>query len=420
MTHYLYYLGALAIFPIWTVCSFVSDNISELIQWPPLLVMMAAVIAIGVIAFLVLSPLFPRERRAGLAAAISTALSVLFMMNLFREGLRATGLYSHPVLFAVSVIAIVAAAILAFVIIRNVQRLKGFVLVGGIMAAIAIWPIANNVIASGESTRSGSVPAAGDKVTRGKTRPNVYFIIVDAYARADALRKYVGMDNSVFVRELEGVGFRTLAQARANYMKTHMSIPSTLAMDYLFTPERSQVEKWETIWDMMKGNNAVVRRFRELGYRYVFAGGAQWCSTRTDGCIKPTGIWSRATWQLAHNTPIPGMLSYVLPDVYRAVFTNQWRFEMADVTAQIGDIIGSPADAPLFFLYHEMAVHDSIYMADCSLRKNLGTEQIDKVDHAERMAASTGAYAATVTCINRKLKNLIARIAEKDPRRLSY
>lgn len=211
MTHYLYYLGALAIFPIWTVCSFVSDNISELIQWPPLLVMMAAVIAIGVIAFLVLSPLFPRERRAGLAAAISTALSVLFMMNLFREGLRATGLYSHPVLFAVSVIAIVAAAILAFVIIRNVQRLKGFVLVGGIMAAIAIWPIANNVIASGESTRSGSVPAAGDKVTRGKTRPNVYFIIVDAYARADALRKYVGMDNSVFVRELEGVGFRTLA-----------------------------------------------------------------------------------------------------------------------------------------------------------------------------------------------------------------
>lgn len=418
MTRHLYHFGALAIFPIWTVCSFVSGNLSELILWQPLLVMVAGIVGFGVVVFLTLSPFFSTDRRAGLAAAVSVALSALFMMNLFREGLRAVNLYSHTMLFAVSVLGIAAATILAFVLIRNLRRLKGFVLVGGTMAAIAIWPIAVHVIDLERTTKvsSGAPTGAptGVPVGDGKNLPNVYYLIIDAYGRADALRKYAGFDNDAFIAHLGGLGFQTLGNARSNYMKTHMSIPSTLAMNYLFTPEGSKIQKWDGIWNMMKGDNAVVRRFHELGYRYVFAGGAEWCSNKTDGCIKPPGIWSKATWQLAHNTPIPGVMSYALPSVYQAIFTNQWRFEMADVTAQVGDIVDSAPGKPLFFLYHELAVHDSIYNADCSVRSDLGTEEIDKIDHAERMAASKMAYAGTVTCINTKLKTLIARIVQRD------
>jgi hypothetical protein len=76
--------------------------------------MMAAIIGFGAILFLIFSPFFSAECRAGLVAAISAALSVLFMMNLFCEGLRAANLYSHITLFAISVLAVAVAAIPAF------------------------------------------------------------------------------------------------------------------------------------------------------------------------------------------------------------------------------------------------------------------------------------------------------------------
>ena len=63
MARHFYYFGAIAIFPIWTVCSFVSDNLSELIRWPPLLVMMAAIVCFGTAVFLVLCPFFSPDRR---------------------------------------------------------------------------------------------------------------------------------------------------------------------------------------------------------------------------------------------------------------------------------------------------------------------------------------------------------------------
>ena len=419
MPRHLYHFGALAVFPIWTVCSFVSGNLSELIQWRPLLIMTAAIIGFGVIVFLVLRRFFSTERRAGLAAAISVALSVLFMMNLFREGLRAVNAYSHIMLFIVSVLAVAIAAILAFVLMRNIGRLKGFVLVGGIMALAAGWPIAADIFISLDRTdKSGATSASGTRGAQAKNLPNVYYLIIDAYGRADALKDYAGFDNTSFVADLDGLGFQTLRNARSNYMKTHMSIPSTLSMNYPFTPEGTTIRKWDDIWNILKGDNAVVRRFQELGYRYVFAGGAEWCSKLTDGCIKPPGIWSRATWQLAHNTPVPGVMAYAFPGLYQTVFTDQWRFEMDDVTAQIGDIVGGAPGVPLFFLYHELAVHDAIHNADCSIRKDLGAEEIDKIDHVERMAASTNAYAETVTCVNSKLKTLIARILESDPNAL--
>jgi hypothetical protein len=265
MNRYLYYFGAIAIFPVWTLCSFVSGNLSELIQWPPLLVMMGAIVGFGTAVFLVLSRFIPTARRAGLAAGISAGLSVLFMMNLFREGLRALDLYSHTMLFAVSMFSIVAATILAFVLIRNISRLKGFVLVGGIMAAIAIWPIAVHVIGLNRTANVSHVPETGTPVAKGKNLPNVYYVIIDAYGRADALKKYVGLDNLAFIAHLGGLGFQTLGNARSNYMKTHMSIPSTLAMEYLFTPEGLKVRRWDDIWNMMKGDNAVVRRFQSWG-----------------------------------------------------------------------------------------------------------------------------------------------------------
>jgi len=77
MKKVFYYLGAICIFPVWTFSSFVSDNLSELIQWPPLLVMCAATVGFGCVVFLMLLPLVSAQSRPRLAAAISVALSAI-------------------------------------------------------------------------------------------------------------------------------------------------------------------------------------------------------------------------------------------------------------------------------------------------------------------------------------------------------
>lgn len=63
--------------------------------------------------------------------------------------------------------------------------------------------------------------------------PNIYYIILDAYARADVLKERFGYDNSEFINFLQSKGFFVLSQSCSNYHHTLPSLSSTLIMDYL-------------------------------------------------------------------------------------------------------------------------------------------------------------------------------------------
>ncbi|MGD8822212.1 MAG: hypothetical protein PVG63_03850 [Anaerolineales bacterium] len=64
-------------------------------------------------------------------------------------------------------------------------------------------------------------------------QPDIYYIIVDAYAREDILRDRFGYDNSAFIQALEGRGFVVAPQSHSNYLRTIFSLTSTLNLDYL-------------------------------------------------------------------------------------------------------------------------------------------------------------------------------------------
>lgn len=63
--------------------------------------------------------------------------------------------------------------------------------------------------------------------------PDIYFIILDMYARADVLNEVHGFDNSDFLDFLKSRGFYVASNSRSNYWDTGRSITSTLNMDYL-------------------------------------------------------------------------------------------------------------------------------------------------------------------------------------------
>jgi hypothetical protein len=68
---------------------------------------------------------------------------------------------------------------------------------------------------------------------------DIYFIILDGYARSDILQEMYGFNNSEFVTYLEEQGFVVPVSSVSNYPATHLSIASMLNMDYMggFSPD---------------------------------------------------------------------------------------------------------------------------------------------------------------------------------------
>lgn len=63
--------------------------------------------------------------------------------------------------------------------------------------------------------------------------PDIYYIIVDEYARSDILQEFFNFDNKEFLNYLQQKGFIIPDSNHSNYPATTLSIASTLNMDYI-------------------------------------------------------------------------------------------------------------------------------------------------------------------------------------------
>lgn len=69
--------------------------------------------------------------------------------------------------------------------------------------------------------------------SEGDRLPDIYYIILDGYDRADLLKE-LGYDNSEFIDFLRSKGFYVAGCSRSNYRKTVLSVASALNMDYVY------------------------------------------------------------------------------------------------------------------------------------------------------------------------------------------
>ncbi len=102
--------------------------------------------------------------------------------------------------------------------------------------------------------------------------PDVYYIILDAYARDDSLRTFYSFDNAPFLSALEKRGFYVARGSRSNYDETPLSLACSLNMAYLdplaarLGPTSDDTEPLRDLID----RNAVAAFLRPLGYHYVY------------------------------------------------------------------------------------------------------------------------------------------------------
>lgn len=104
-----------------------------------------------------------------------------------------------------------------------------------------------------------------------RTPPDIYYIILDGYARDDVLRVNYDFDNSYFLQGLEGMGFEVASGSRSNYALTLLSLASSLNMDYLQSLDpnllRSDNPSFRT--RALIRESSVISALRHLGYTFV-------------------------------------------------------------------------------------------------------------------------------------------------------
>ena len=110
----------------------------------------------------------------------------------------------------------------------------------------------------------------------GRNRPDIYYIILDAYGRHDALGEF---DNSDFLRELERRGFYIAKDATSNYKSSIQSLASSLNLAYLHDLG-ARAPKTERDGIALVQDNALTAILKHLGYVYIHLESGQGVTSR--------------------------------------------------------------------------------------------------------------------------------------------
>jgi hypothetical protein len=138
-----------------------------------------------------------------------------------------------------------------------------------------------------------------DDLVRPANPPDVYLFLLDSYGRADLFQQAYGFDNSEFLNELEQRGFFVASCSQSNYVRTELSLASSLNMQYLqdlsdrFSPDSI---KRGLLWDSLK-HSAVRYNFESMGYETItFETGFEWLNIKdADHFMSPPPISSGMT-----------------------------------------------------------------------------------------------------------------------------
>ena len=253
------------------------------------------------------------------AALATTLIVVLFFAYgqvyeiLQKISISGVILGRHRYLIVLFTLVFVIGIWLIFSRLKNPHRASQFLnLIGVLLLIYPIYQISSHLIrTSMNEQRMSEVSPKIDSIAVQSTTnlPDVYFIILDAYARGDALRQDFNFDNSTFLQNLQDIGFYVADCSRANYVSTHGSLTATLNMDYLSTLTTELADKGftsnEDLWILIK-QSKVRSMLESMGYKTVaFESAFDWSRLQNaDVYLKYTG----APYEMQVLLPFEAML----------------------------------------------------------------------------------------------------------------
>lgn len=102
-------------------------------------------------------------------------------------------------------------------------------------------------------------------------RPDIYYVILDGYARGDILKSLYEFDNSEFYHSLNDRDFIVLDRSLSNYAQTSLSLASSLNMNYIdsliqgINPDSDDNSSLQNLIS----NSIVVKMLKEKNYKFI-------------------------------------------------------------------------------------------------------------------------------------------------------
>ncbi|HSL43586.1 MAG TPA: hypothetical protein VK897_09155 [Anaerolineales bacterium] len=235
----------LLLFATYPILALLAINISEVDLSSGLRPLVLSLVLAGFLT-LVLSFIYQDWRRAAL---ISTIFLILFYsyghIYILFKGVQIDGFYlfRHRTLIP---IWIVLAALGAWWASRKSLNIPsatyGLNVIGLILLVLPLIQITLFLFQSQTSRADVEQSGSALSLQVGEQPPDIYYIILDGYGRADVLKNEYGYDNSDFLNSLRELGFFVADCSLSNYAQTQMSLASSLNFNYLdalsdrFTP----------------------------------------------------------------------------------------------------------------------------------------------------------------------------------------
>jgi hypothetical protein len=215
--------------------------------------------------------------------------------------------------------------------------------------------------------------------------PDVYFIILDKYARSDALREsFYEYDNTKFIQNLEDLGFWVAECSRSNYSFTVMSLSSQLNMAYV--EDLTDEPNLKTTTALIQ-NSLVHEAFKDIGYTTIaFEMGFSWGNMRDfdyyfNKATDNMSTWSLDPFEILYLRSTLGILLFEGNSDFGGQVTRSDVEKKANRTYVILDVLPEvyQLPGPKFVHAHIIPPHGPfIFNADGSLNTN--PENVDGIE----------------------------------------
>lgn len=259
------------LFAMLTVTALVASNPYEGIRLhnvtsPILLALCITLLAWALTALVI----HDRLRRSLTASAV---VLPLLISGYLLAWLRRSSL-SNTVAAGLEAGCIVLTILAGILLIRHVRWAKGtarFLNLFGLLSLLICSPAMLGLL-TGAEPHVGSPTLLPD--ASEVSRPDIYFIVLDAYTGAESQNRNYEFDNTPFLDSLRAIGFAIPERQRSNYMRTFLSLASILNRDYLDSLIAHAAPQYRDVgpaYHRMEFNRTTYD-LKRLGYSFYYVG----------------------------------------------------------------------------------------------------------------------------------------------------